>query len=67
VLGNPHELIPHKTTLAEGVDYSRSTLDLIDRIRPRLLPRYQQLPASDLMVQGIYLVARKKPAGATGT
>jgi len=67
VLGNPQELIPHKATLTEGVDYSKTTLDLIGAIRPRLLPRYQQLPDSDLMVQGIYLVARKKPVNATGT
>jgi SAM-dependent methyltransferase len=62
VLGNPNELIPHTTSIQKGVDYSDHTTDLIQEIRPRLLPRYQQLPDADLMVQGIYLVARK-PAG----
>ena len=59
VLGNPKEIIPHKVTLEKGVDYTDQTLALISSIRPRLLPRYKQLSDEDLMVQGIYLVARK--------
>jgi SAM-dependent methyltransferase len=62
VLGNPRELAPHKVTLERGVDYSETTVDLIRSIRPRLLARYRQLPDADLMVEGIYLVARK-PSG----
>jgi len=59
VLGGDRELAPHKRTLEKGVDYSDATLDLIRSIRPRLLDRYQRLPDEDLMVSGIYLVARK--------
>jgi SAM-dependent methyltransferase len=62
VLGRPTELAPHKTTLTDGVDFTNTTTDLIARIRPRLLPRYQALPDADLMIQGIYLVARKPVA-----
>jgi len=67
VLGNPKELVPHKTNIEKGVDYSDDTTALIQAIRPRLLPRYQQLSDADLMVQGIYLVARKAPGGPHGS
>jgi SAM-dependent methyltransferase len=59
VLGNDRELAPHKRTLERGVDYSDATLAMIRSVRPRLLERYKRLPDSDLMVAGIYLVARK--------
>jgi SAM-dependent methyltransferase len=59
VLGQARELAPHTRALAAGIDYSETTLELIRSIRPRLLDRYKALPDSDLMVQGIYLVARK--------
>jgi SAM-dependent methyltransferase len=59
VLANPRELVPHKLTLEQGVDYSDTTLEQIRSIRPRLLDRYKQLSDADLMVEGIYLVARK--------
>jgi SAM-dependent methyltransferase len=59
VLGSSRELQPYKTTLERGVDYTDQTLELISSIRPRLLPRYRSLPDADLMVQGIFLVARK--------
>jgi len=62
VLGNLRELTPHKQTLEKGVDFSDATLEQIRSIRPRLLDRYKQLPDADLMVEGIYLVARK-PSG----
>jgi SAM-dependent methyltransferase len=67
VLGNPKELIPHKTSLEKGIDYSDRTMELIAAARPRLLPRYQQLPDADLMVEGIYLVARKPVRGPRGS
>jgi hypothetical protein len=51
----------HGTRLTHGVDYSDATLALIDEIRPRLLARYQAMPDEELMVSGIFVVA-KKPA-----
>ena len=62
VLGNPQELAPRTQTLEKGVHYSETTLDLIRSIRPRLLDRYRRLSDEDLMVAGIYLVARKPSA-----
>jgi SAM-dependent methyltransferase len=64
VLGNPTELIPHKVSIQQEVDYSDHTRELIQAIRPRLLSRYQRLSDADLMVQGIYLVARKSAVEA---
>jgi len=59
VLGSPKELQPHKRELVRGVDYNDDTIKSLQSIRPRLLPRYQKLPDEDLLIQGIYLVARK--------
>ncbi|MEO7649512.1 MAG: methyltransferase domain-containing protein, partial [Bryobacteraceae bacterium] len=58
VLGRP-DLPLHKVTLQKGVDYTDTELDLIRRIRPRLLERYRSLPDEDLLVAGIFLMARK--------
>jgi hypothetical protein len=62
VFGVRADIVPHKETLAKGIDYSDETLALLEAIRPRLLPRYRSLPAEDLMVSGIFLIARK-PGG----
>ena len=42
-----------------GVDYSESTVALVDEIRPRLAMDFRQLPDEELIVDGIFLVARK--------
>jgi SAM-dependent methyltransferase len=62
VLGAP-EMREPKTQLQAGTDYSAETMRVLDEIRPELLPRYRSLPNSDLLVQGIILVARKPAAG----
>jgi hypothetical protein len=59
VLGAPRELAPHKERIEEGVDYGSTHLALIDEIRPRLLPRYRNLPKDELLTSGIFLLARK--------
>jgi len=63
VLGAGGEVVPHKQELEYGADYFNSTISLIRSIRPRLLPRYKKLPDEDLMVAGIFLVARKPESG----
>jgi hypothetical protein len=62
VLGSPEVREP-KTQLQPGADYSAETVRVLDEIRPELLPRYRSLPNSDLLVQGIILVARKLAHG----
>ena len=65
VLGGDTEIIPPREGLRRGEDYTDGTLAAVGTIRPRLLPRYQQLSDEDLMVQGIVLVARKPAARAS--
>jgi hypothetical protein len=62
-VGEPNELIPHKAEIKPGVDYSKTTLALIDVIRPRLTNRYRNLPDEELLASGIFLVARKPERG----
>jgi hypothetical protein len=52
-------LQPHKESIALNVDYSESTIDLVDQIRPKLCHNYRSLPDEELIVDGIFLVAQK--------
>ncbi len=56
--GNLH---PHKASIKLGEDYSEATLELIREIRNKLQPKYRELSDQELMVDGIFLIA-KKPA-----
>jgi SAM-dependent methyltransferase len=66
VLGGTARLQEYPTDLRPGRDYSTESLQLLQAIRPRLLPRYQRLSDDDLLTQSILLVARK-PALARRT
>jgi hypothetical protein len=55
------DLHPHKPAIELGVDYSESSLDLVREIRPRLIPEFRKLPDLELLIDGIFLIA-KKPA-----
>jgi len=59
VLGQNTPLREFRTRLQYGVDYSDNSLALVRSIRPRLLPRYQQLSDDDLLVESILVVADK--------
>jgi len=50
---------PHPETLRAGTDYGEKEVALIGQIRPRLQPRYRQLPDEDLITAGIFLAAWK--------
>lgn len=54
-----NELYPHKEKICQGLDYSESVLESIRQIRPALIPSYRNLPDEELIVDGIFLVARK--------
>jgi hypothetical protein len=58
------DLHPHKDRLERGVDYGQSTLEYVEAIRPRLDAGFRHLPAEELIVAGLFLVARK-PVGTS--
>jgi SAM-dependent methyltransferase len=53
------DLHPHKERPERGVDYGDDTLAVVREVRPRLNPRYRNLSDEDLMVAGIFIIARK--------
>jgi hypothetical protein len=53
------DLHPHKEKVELNVDYPESTLDLVKEIRPRLTPEFSRLLDEELIVDGIFIVARK--------
>ena len=55
------DLHPHKAAIKLGEDYTENTLELIREIRSKLQPRYRESSDEELMVDGIFLIA-KKPA-----
>jgi SAM-dependent methyltransferase len=61
--GQAGELEPHKERPQLGVDYTEETVELVRRIRPKLSAEFRDLSDEDLMVSGIFMVARK-PSGA---
>ncbi|HJQ69747.1 MAG TPA: hypothetical protein VKA70_12280 [Blastocatellia bacterium] len=61
IIGEPQELLPHKEKIELGADYTEAKLALVQSIRPKLVQRYARMTDEELLVSGIYLVA-KKPA-----
>jgi hypothetical protein len=59
IVGEPEELLPHKEKIERGVDYTEAKLSLVQSIRQTLLPRYAQMTDEELLVSGIYLIAKK--------
>jgi SAM-dependent methyltransferase len=62
LLGVDHEIVPAKEKVRPEADYSNASLGMIRDIRPRLAGPFRKLDDSDLMILGIYLVARKRGA-----
>ncbi|HYG82726.1 MAG TPA: methyltransferase domain-containing protein [Pyrinomonadaceae bacterium] len=60
--GGRGDLSPHKEKIALGVDYSDETLALVRDIRPKLSPGYRKMSDEELLVDGIFVVARKPAA-----
>lgn len=59
VAGEPGEIVPHRPAIEPGTDYSEESLALVREIRPRLAHRFRHLSDADLLVTGLFLVARK--------
>jgi hypothetical protein len=54
--GNLH---PHKPKVELNIDYPQSTLDLVKEVRPRLAADFKDLSDEELIVDGIFIVAKK--------
>ncbi|MFH1744262.1 MAG: methyltransferase domain-containing protein [bacterium] len=59
VLGSEEDIQPHKETITPGVDYTDSTMALLNEIRPALQEPFRNMPDEELIIQGIFLIARK--------
>jgi hypothetical protein len=59
VVGEPGELVPHREQLQAGRDYPVELPEQIEAFRGRLAPEFRKLSTADLMVGGIFLIARK--------
>ena len=53
------DLHPHKEKIELGVDYPESTLQMVREIRPNLVPEFSKLSDEELIVDGIFVIARK--------
>ena len=59
IVGVENEIVPHKEVVSFGVDSTASPLSLLKKIRPRLQNDFKDMSDEDLMVSGIFLIARK--------
>jgi SAM-dependent methyltransferase len=59
VVGEPGEVLPHKPGVEEGIDYGAYSLDLVRGIRPRLAKPFRTVRNRDLLIAGVFLIARK--------
>jgi hypothetical protein len=59
LVGVDHEIVPAKEQVRPEMDYPNASLGMIRDIRPRLAGPFRNVGDSDLIVLGIYLVARK--------
>ena len=58
------DLRPHQETLDIKADHSRCALDFVKEIRPRLIDRFKRLSDVELMISGIFMIARKPTESA---
>jgi SAM-dependent methyltransferase len=67
VVGSKDDLVPHRSDMAPE-EFGERARAIVRDVRPRLAPRFRSLPDEDLMISGLFLVARK-PGGdqVTGT
>ena len=59
IVGSEAEILPHKDTVVYSIDYSNSTTLLIKKIRPRLLDKFKCLTDDELIIDSIFLTAKK--------
>jgi hypothetical protein len=59
IVGSEAEIQPHKEAVMYGNDYFDSTLSLIKNIRSHLTHTFRNMVDDELMVDSIFLIARK--------
>ncbi|HEY0376155.1 MAG TPA: methyltransferase domain-containing protein [Pyrinomonadaceae bacterium] len=57
--GGRGDLTPHRERIALGADYSEDALALVREIRPKLSSIFRKMSDEELLVDGIFVVARK--------
>jgi SAM-dependent methyltransferase len=57
--GGRGDLSPHKEQIAHGVDYTDETLSLVQEVRPKLSAGFKNMSDEELLVDGIFVIARK--------
>lgn len=62
ILGSESDFEPHPETLVAGTHYEPAELENVRRIYPRLRERYRRMTPEELLVTGIFLIARKPDA-----
>lgn len=58
--GTKGDLHPHKEVITNGVEYTDANLEFVRRIRPSLAAEFRHLPDEELLVNSIFVVARKR-------
>ena len=53
------DLHPHKEKVELNVDYPEATLQLVQQVRSHLIPEYRAMPDEELIIDGIFVIARK--------
>lgn len=59
LVGSRCELVPHSKTIPWHTEDARMARLLVEKVRRRLQPEFRDMPLEDLMVSGVFLVARK--------
>jgi SAM-dependent methyltransferase len=57
ILDNP-ELTPHRCAILESIDYTAQDLRAVEDIRSRLIGPLRDAPTTELLVTGIFVIAR---------
>jgi len=67
LLGVEEMILPHMELSKLNGGHIKAALPRINKMRPSLQPRYRKMSDEDLMVQGIFLVARKPASNPSDT
>ena len=59
IVGAEAEILPHKESVVYDIDYSNATISLIKKIRHRLLDKFKCMTDDELIVDSIFLIAKK--------
>lgn len=57
--GGMGDLYPHKESIRLNEDYSEETLSFVKEIRPKLSAGFKNMSDEELLVDGIFIIARK--------